>query len=105
MRDYLHVEDVASALWAILQKNLSGITNIGSGVPVTNREVAIRIGNILGRPELVRFGDLPYRPGDPMFVCADTRRLREQAGWQPKYDLESGLRQTIAWWQKEYKQG
>ena len=98
VRDYLHIEDVASALWAIAQKGLTGIINIGSGVPVTNREVAIKIGNILGRPELVRFGDLPYRPGDPMFVCADTRRLREQTGWQPGYGVEEGLANTIDWW-------
>jgi nucleoside-diphosphate-sugar epimerase len=101
VRDYLHIEDVASAMWAIAQKNLDGITNIGSGVPVTNREVAIKIGNILKRPELVRFGDLPYRPGDPMFVCADTRRLREQTGWQPGFDLEQGLINTIDWWKSQ----
>ena len=98
VRDYLHIDDVAGALWAIAQKSLTGIINIGSGVPVTNRQVAIQIGDILGCPELVKFGDLPYRPGDPMFVCADNRRLVEQTGWQPGYGIEEGLSNTIDWW-------
>ena len=99
VRDYLHIDDVATALWAVARSSLAGIVNIGSGVPVTNRQVAIQIGAILGCPELVKFGDLPYRPGDPMFVCADNHRLLQNTAWLPHYDVESGLRQTIAWWQ------
>jgi len=99
VRDYLHVEDVAGALWAVAQSGLKGVVNVGSGLPVTNREIALKIGEILGRPELVKFGDLPYRDGDPMFVCADNRRLRENAGWTPRYSLDEGLRNTVEWWQ------
>jgi nucleoside-diphosphate-sugar epimerase len=101
VRDYLHIDDVAGALWAIAQKSLTGIINIGSGVPVTNRQVAIQIGDILGCPELVKFGDLPYRPGDPMFVCADNRRLVEQTGWQPGFGMEEGLANTVDWWKEK----
>ena len=75
VRDYLHVDDMAAAMWAVGRSAITGVVNIASGVPVTNRQVALLLGDILGRPELVRFGDLPYREGDPMFVCADTRRL------------------------------
>lgn len=98
VRDYLHAADVAAALWAVAQSELTGVVNIGSGQPVTNRQMVLKLGELTGRPELVRFGDLPYRPGDPMFVCADVRRLRQNTGWQPAYDLESGLRQTVDWW-------
>lgn len=98
VRDYLHAADVAAALWAVAQSELTGAVNIGSGQPVTNRQMVLKLGELTGRPELVRFGDLPYRPGDPMFVCADVRRLRQSTGWQPAYDLESGLRQTVEWW-------
>jgi len=105
VRDYLHVEDVAAALWAAGRSGLSGPVNVGSGMPVTNREIALKIGAILGRPELVKFGDLPYRSGDPMFVCADNRHLVKDTDWQPRYDVESGLRQTIEWWQKQAGNG
>jgi nucleoside-diphosphate-sugar epimerase len=98
VRDYLHAADVASALWAIAQGDLAGPVNVASGSPVTNRQVARLLGDLAGRPDLLRFGDLPYRPGDPMFVCADNRRLLEATGWRPNYDLESGLQDTLSWW-------
>jgi nucleoside-diphosphate-sugar epimerase len=34
-------------------------------------------------------------------LIADVRRLREEAGWQPKISLEEGLEGTIKWWRKE----
>lgn len=99
IRDYLHVEDMAEAVLAVTRSNLSGPVNVGSGVPISVREIALRVGVITGRPELVRLGDLPYRRGDPMFVCANTQRLVDATGWTPRYSLDEGLRQTIEWWQ------
>lgn len=98
VRDYLHVEDVATAIWAVAQSRLSGPVNIGSGKPVTVREVVGDVGKIIGKPELIEYGALPYSPSDPMFVCADNKRLRENTAWAPKYDLERGLRLTVDWW-------
>jgi nucleoside-diphosphate-sugar epimerase len=34
---------------------------------------------------------------DPPLLVADVRRLREEAGWQPKISLEEGLEGTIKW--------
>ena len=101
VRDFLHVEDVAAAIWAVAQSELSGVVNIGSGHPVTVRDIVTRIGKILNRPRLVTLGALPYNPADPMFVCADNHRLTGNTTWTPQYDLESGLRQTIDWWEKQ----
>ncbi|MCX6024293.1 MAG: NAD(P)-dependent oxidoreductase [Chloroflexi bacterium] len=98
IRDYLHVEDVAGALLAVAGSDLTGTVNVGSGAPVTVREMALRIGEMAGRPDLVRLGDLPYRAGDPMFVCANNRLLADRTGWKPRYSLEQGLEQTVAWW-------
>jgi nucleoside-diphosphate-sugar epimerase len=100
LRDYLHVADAAEAVWAAAQSGLSGPLNIGSGKPVSIAELATHIGALLGCPELIRLGDLPYRQGDPMFICANTRRLVGQTGWQPRYALEDGLEHTIGWWRE-----
>jgi len=101
MRDYLHVADVAGAVWAAAQSDLNGPINIGSGKPVAIGDLARLIGDLVGRPDLIRLGDLPYREGDPMFVCANTQLLRSATGWAPRFDLETGLRDTIAWWQEQ----
>lgn len=70
-----------------------------------SEETELKIGAILHRPELVRFGDLPYRPADPMFVCADVRRLRGATDWKLRYDLDNGLRHTVYRWQDQIKKG
>jgi nucleoside-diphosphate-sugar epimerase len=102
IRDYLHVDDVAAAIWQVAASPFNGAVNVGSGEPVSVAQVAASIGTIMGKPSLVKLGARPDRPGDPAFICANNARLR-QLGWQPRYRLESGLRQTIAWWQNQHK--
>jgi len=100
VRDYLHIADAVSGLWALAESELTGVVNIGSGVPVTNKQVVLEISDLLNRTDLVRFGDLPYREGDPTFVVADNRRLSGHTGWTPRYDLRKGLADTIDWWRQ-----
>ena len=97
VRDYVHVADVASAFRLLAEKEASGVFNIASGVPVTMKQVLGTVGNLLGCPELVGFGALPYRDWEPMFVCGDSQRLRA-LGWLPRYGLDEGLSRTIDWW-------
>ena len=99
IRDYLHVEDVAAAIWAVARSNLSGPVNIGSGEPIAVRDIVTNIGAILSRPELIALGVLPYSVSEPMFICANNRRLTENTTWAPRYELEQGLRHTVEWWQ------
>jgi nucleoside-diphosphate-sugar epimerase len=98
VRDFLHVEDVARALWAVSHSELTGPVNIGSGRPVTVRDIATKIGELIGHPELLAFGALPYDESDPMFVCANNRRLSEHTDWTPRWSLEEGLQDTVEWW-------
>jgi len=98
VRDFLHVEDVASALWAVARSSIVGPVNIGSGSPVTVARLVTLIGEIAGRPDLIRLGALAQGKGDPRFVCADNQRIQVEASWRPKLDLRNGLRDTIEWW-------
>jgi nucleoside-diphosphate-sugar epimerase len=100
VRDFLHVEDVALALSAITRSDLVGAVNVGSGVPVTVAGLARRLGEQAGRPDLIRLGALPYAAGDPPFICADSRRLRTQTDWVPRWDLDGALRATLDWWRE-----
>jgi nucleoside-diphosphate-sugar epimerase len=96
-RDFLHVDDVAAALVALLGSDVSGAVNIGSGIPVMVRDVVSSIGKLLALPELLQYGAVPMQPGEPPLLVADTRRLREEVGWAPQYGLEDGLAATIIW--------
>jgi nucleoside-diphosphate-sugar epimerase len=100
VRDYLYVEDVASAIVAVAHSPLRGAVNVGSGIPLTVRDLVTRIAQLVGREDLLRIGALPPNPGDPPFICANPTRLYS-ADWQPRYDLNSGLQHTIAWWRDQ----
>jgi len=101
VRDFLHVEDVAAAIWAVACSNVTGAVNVGSGKPVSIKEVAMTAGNLIGRPELIKVGETPSGTSEPPFICAIPTRLKTNTDWSPRYDLESGLRQTITWWQSQ----
>jgi nucleoside-diphosphate-sugar epimerase len=98
VRDFLHVADVGRAIAAVATSQATGVVNIGSGRPVTVRDIVSTIAQSLGRDDLVRFGARPDNPTDPPFICADNRRLVAETGFSPAYDLQSGLEDTIAWW-------
>lgn len=98
MRDFLHVEDGAEAVAAVAVGTVQGIVNVGSGSPAAVRDVAMMIGDAFGRRDLIAIGAVPYRPNEQMFVCANNTKLRTTTGWRPRYDLSTGLRQTVEWW-------
>jgi nucleoside-diphosphate-sugar epimerase len=104
IRDFLHVEDVARALVAILASNLEGPVNIGSGNPVRLREVVDTLGQITGRTDLLRPGAIPANPNDPHRLIPDIARLRS-IGFMPRFSLETGLRETVDWWRKTKRSG
>ncbi len=98
IRDFLHVEDAASALTALLESSLVGPVNIASGVPVALKTVIELIAEKLDSRSLIRLGALPAGVGEPGLLVADTSRLAEELCWQPIYTLERGLEATIEWW-------
>jgi nucleoside-diphosphate-sugar epimerase len=98
VRDFLHVADTAKGLVDVSLSQLRGPVNIGSGEPVRVSEVVHAIGVITGRADLIDVGGRAGNLVDPPYVCADNRRLRNEAGWRPRYGLLDGLEQTIAWW-------
>ena len=97
-RDFLYVADVGDALAAVLDSPACGAINIGSGLPVTIGDVAMRIGSALGRPELVLLGAIPESTQSARMVLASTVRLTDEIGWVPKHAMDEGLTKSIEWW-------
>jgi len=100
IRDYLFVEDVADAFVQLLDSPVMGPVNIGSGKPVSVREIIELIGAKIGHEELIRYGQIPTSPSEAPFIVADNRRLLNEVGWSQKHDLGKGLDRTISWWKK-----
>jgi len=99
LRDYLHVADVASAFAAILDGEVEGPVNIGSGEEVTVRALVEMIADAVGAPRsMLEFGAIAAAPGDSPRVVANVRRLRTEVNFRPRWSLEDGLAQTVEWW-------
>ena len=96
-RDFLHVEDVASAVCSVAGSDLSGCVNIGRGESPSVKEIVTQIGTLGGRPELIKLGAVDYYDGEPMLIVADNAKLKS-TGWSPRYSLEEGIRHTFEWW-------
>lgn len=103
VRDFMHVADVAGAFAALLDSGATGAVNIGSGEPVTVREVVDEVARAAGRPELLRAGALPQREGEPPQLLADVARLRDEVGFRPRYDLRSGIADAVEWWRQRQR--
>jgi len=100
IRDFLHVTDVADAFVTLLDSEVTGIFNIGSGKPVSIKELVMQIALLLGKEDDIRLGAFPARENEPPFIVADTSRLQKEVKWCQKYSLEDGIMDTISWWKK-----
>jgi UDP-glucose-4-epimerase GalE len=92
VRDYIHVDDLASAHIAAVNHLLAGgasnAFNAGTGRGFSVREVVTAVEKITGRKVPFIMG--PRREGDPAQLVADSTKLRQTLGWQPRFDtLES----------------
>ncbi len=99
VRDYIHVEDLASAhidaLRYLRDGGASTMLNCGYGHGYSVREVLDAVDRANGQP--LSRTEAPRRPGDPPVLVAVARRIREVLGWQPRHDdlafiVESALR-------------
>lgn len=90
VRDLLHVDEVASALMALLESDIEGPVNIAHGIPVTMGEVYAMIGKVTQRGHLIGAGERADTPGEPKKLYADASLIRS-TGWRPKIQLEDGL--------------
>jgi nucleoside-diphosphate-sugar epimerase len=95
-RDFIHIRDAGAALGALLDSDVRGPVNIGTGMATSIAEVARRLGVLLRRPDLIRLGAIEARPNEPGFLIADISRLRNEVGFVPKITLAEGLEDTIA---------
>jgi nucleoside-diphosphate-sugar epimerase len=97
LRDFLHTADAAGAFVALLDSAVEGAVNVGSGQPVSIGELVRLVGEVAGRADLVRLGELPERPGEPQELSADVTRLCEEVGWRPTLTLEQGVELAVRW--------
>lgn len=98
LRDFCFIQDTVNAVFATFDRvECRGeVINIGSGRPVSIRQVIETVQRIIGKGT-PRFGEVVYRPGENMGLYADITKAKTLIGWEPKVSLENGLIETIRW--------
>lgn len=101
-QDYLHVEDTASGIVTVFESDILGAVNICSNKPVQLRYIVNKIAELTDFKGKILWGAIPAAFGDEI-VVGNNEKLKS-IGWAPKYDIEKGLKQTIAWWKEHNKE-
>jgi nucleoside-diphosphate-sugar epimerase len=100
-RDFMHVSDVAGAFAALVDSEVCGTVNIASGRAISVRSILESIARETGAGDLVRYGARPLRADEPEIIEGDVTRLFGEVGFRPRYEIGTGLTDTIFWWRQQ----
>ena len=102
-REFMHVDDMASACWFMLNQNVGGqLFNVGTGIEITIKDYAALLANITGFKGSILF-DSSKPDGTPRRVL-DVSRINA-LGWKASINLEEGLVETYSWFMEALLKG
>lgn len=98
IRDFVHVDDAVQATILAIENSIEidGVYNVGSGNKYTILEVAKKLVQIIDLNVKIQVTG-EYRTGDIRHNYADLGRIKQNLGYVPRVDLDSGLRELFSW--------
>jgi dTDP-glucose 4,6-dehydratase len=94
-RSFQYVSDLVEGIWRLMESSVHDPVNIGNPQEMTLLELAKRVIRLAGSTSSIVFQPLPV--DDPKIRQPDITRARTLLGWEPRVDVDEGLRQTIEW--------
>nr|WP_207754821.1 NAD-dependent epimerase/dehydratase family protein [Desulforadius tongensis] len=91
-RDFVYVRDVAGANLAALSQGDDQVLNVGTGEPTGINKLAELLKDIAGCRGKVEYA--PRRRGEIVHSCLANQRIKRHLSWQPRWNLEQGLKET-----------
>jgi dTDP-glucose 4,6-dehydratase len=102
-RSFCYVSDLVDGIWKLMQAPVNDPVNLGNPREMTLLELAKQILRISGSRSEIVFRPLPT--DDPKVRQPDIGRARRLLGWEPRVDLEEGLRRTVDWYRARAVEG
>ena len=97
-REWIHVLDHCRAIALVLDRGRVGETyHVGTGVERTVEEIADAVLDALGKPRSLKTV-VPDRPGHDRRYALDWTKIRDELGWAPTIDFDTGLAATVHWY-------
>jgi nucleoside-diphosphate-sugar epimerase len=100
IRDFMDVRDAGAGIASLALAGVTGPVNIATGKGVSIAEVAAMLGNLSGRPHLIKLGFLPDRPNEPNYIVADVTRMESELNFRPARSLAIGLQEALEYWKR-----
>ncbi|MCX8008478.1 MAG: NAD(P)-dependent oxidoreductase [Patescibacteria group bacterium] len=101
-RDYIYIDDAVDLIFKIIQTKATGIFNGTGGKSYRLIDVITIIKSLTHSQSEIKIGDIPERLTERDEWLSDISKAKRILNWEPKVDLEEGLRRTILWFQKNY---
>jgi dTDP-glucose 4,6-dehydratase len=102
-RSFMYVSDLVEGIWQLMRAPLPDPVNIGNPQEMTLLELAQRIRHLAGSQAPIVFMPLPV--DDPRVRQPDIGRAKAMLGWEPRVDVDEGLRRTISWFRQTLTPG
>lgn len=100
-RDFTHVKDVVRAYRLIAEKGHPGeVYNVGSGTVHSAQEILDGLLKLSACEIPVEQDPAKMRPSDTPVICCDHSKLTAHTGWEPQYELDTILEETLAYYRK-----
>lgn len=102
-RSFCYVSDLIEGIYRLMNSDEHEPVNIGNPQEITILEFAERIRRLLESGVPIVFKPLPQ--DDPKQRCPDISKAKRLLGWQPKVNLDEGLRLTLKFFQQQVAAG
>lgn len=100
-KDYIFVNDAIDATIISFKKNFESILNIGTEQKISVLEIFYKIKELTHSS--VKEKHIPLPPCSFKRGSLSIEKAKKELGWQPKYNLEKGLKETVKWFKKNQK--
>ena len=97
-RSFTYIADLIEGIWGLMNAPVNDPVNLGNPRELTLLELAKQVLRLSGSRSEIVFRPLPT--DDPKVRQPDIGKARRLLGWEPRVELEEGLRQTIDWYRK-----
>lgn len=102
-RSFCYVSDEIEGILRLAKSSEPGPVNIGNPTEFTILECADKVLAITGSKSRIRYEALPQ--DDPKQRCPDITKARLQLGWEPKINLEAGLKLSLDYFRRAVRNG
>ncbi|MFQ5899340.1 MAG: UDP-glucuronic acid decarboxylase family protein [Candidatus Methylomirabilia bacterium] len=97
-RSFCYITDMIEGIWQLMESDVVEPVNLGNPQEMTLLDLAKKLLALTGSTSEIRFTPLPV--DDPKVRQPDIKRARSLLGWEPRVEMDDGLRRTIDWFRQ-----